>query len=323
MKLYNPEVFQGNLNKSGYFEGWYFKHSVADSGLIWSFIPGISLTGKGSHAFIQVINGITGKTKYIEFPVKEFIASSSGLYVKIGKSVFTRNFIELDFQTEEIQIQGRIDYSEVSPFPSRFLSPGIMGWYSFVPFMECKHGVVSMNHCLEGKLNINAQTVDFNGGKGYIEKDWGKSFPSCWIWMQANNFLEKSASVMFSVARIPWLGKHFMGFISFFFLFGEVYLFTSYNGSKIERISKTDEILEIELSNRETIIKMRITGNVAGSLKAPKHGEMDRIIKESVNARTEVELFSRKGEVLYKGFSQASGLEIVGQVMEMLENPKS
>jgi hypothetical protein len=320
MKLYKPEVFQGNIHKSGYFEGWYFKHTSAETGQIWSFIPGISLSRSASHAFIQVINGITGKTNYIEYPLHDFSASAAELWVKVGRSVFTRNYIKLDIQSEQIQIYGRINYSGVAPFPSRLLNPGIMGWYSFIPFMECKHGVVSMNHFLQGNLTIDGEHIDFSGGKGYVEKDWGKSFPSCWIWLQANNFHERSASVMFSVARIPWIGKHFMGFISFFFLNGKVYLFATYNGSVIRKILKSDDLLEIELHNKHNVIKLRIKGNIAGFLKAPKHGEMQRIIKESVNARTQVELYSVKGDLLFRGISQASGLEMVGQVLEMLEN---
>lgn len=56
-------------------------------------------------------------------------------------------------------------------------SPGIMGWYAWVPTMECYHGVVSLDHAISGKLMIEDQAHDFNGGRGYIEKDWGKSFP--------------------------------------------------------------------------------------------------------------------------------------------------
>ncbi len=53
------------------------------------------------------------------------------------------------------------------------------------PAMECYHGVVSMYHLLSGHLEINGDKVDFSGGKGYIEKDWGRSMPSDWIWIQA------------------------------------------------------------------------------------------------------------------------------------------
>ena len=48
----------------------------------------------------------------------------------------------------------------------------IMGWYYKLPFMECYHGVVSLNHDLKGSLNLNNIHYHFDDGKGYIEKDW-------------------------------------------------------------------------------------------------------------------------------------------------------
>ncbi|MEZ4893124.1 MAG: tocopherol cyclase family protein [Saprospiraceae bacterium] len=37
-------------------------------------------------------------------------------------------------------------------------------------------------------LTINGEELDFTGGKGYMEKDWGRSFPSAYFWMQTNHF---------------------------------------------------------------------------------------------------------------------------------------
>lgn len=65
MKLFKPEVFQGNLSGKRYFEGWYFKHVSADLQQVYSFIPGVALNASHPHAFIQVINGISGETQYI------------------------------------------------------------------------------------------------------------------------------------------------------------------------------------------------------------------------------------------------------------------
>ncbi len=92
-----------------------------------------------------------------------------------------------------------------------------MGWYAFVPFMECYHAVIGFDHPLEGKININGNEIDFTGGRGYIEKDYGKSFPSYYIWMQSNHFETEEISVMASVAKIPWLGSSFDGFVVGFF----------------------------------------------------------------------------------------------------------
>ena len=38
-RLYNPEIFQGNLRKKQYFEGWYFKQVTQDQAYTFSFIP--------------------------------------------------------------------------------------------------------------------------------------------------------------------------------------------------------------------------------------------------------------------------------------------
>jgi hypothetical protein len=37
--------------------------------------------------------------------------------------------------------QGDVRFTDTQPWPKMLGAPGIMGWYSFVPFMECKHGV--------------------------------------------------------------------------------------------------------------------------------------------------------------------------------------
>ena len=52
-----------------------------------------------------------------------------------------------------------------------------MGPFSYLSFMECYHGILSMKHSLEGTLSWNGQLIDFTNGIGYLEKDWGSSFP--------------------------------------------------------------------------------------------------------------------------------------------------
>ena len=47
-----------------------------------------------------------------------------------------------------------------------------MGWYGYMPFMECYHGILSMHHTISGELIYNDKTIDFNEGIGYTAKDW-------------------------------------------------------------------------------------------------------------------------------------------------------
>ena len=52
-----------------------------------------------------------------------------------------------------------------------------MGWYGYLPTMECFHGILSIDHKLKGALSIDDKKISFNNGRGYIEKDWGRNFP--------------------------------------------------------------------------------------------------------------------------------------------------
>jgi tocopherol cyclase len=84
MSVFKPEVFQGKLSYKRYFEGWYFKHVSKNIEHVYSFIPGISLNPENSHAFIQVINGLTGKTQYIEYPLSSFGFNKKTLELQLG-----------------------------------------------------------------------------------------------------------------------------------------------------------------------------------------------------------------------------------------------
>ena len=69
------------------------------------------------------------------------------------------------------------------------------------------HGVLGFDHAIQGVLAIDDQAVDFSGGRGYIEKDWGQSFPEAWVWFQTNHFERAGVYLTASVANIPWMGN--------------------------------------------------------------------------------------------------------------------
>jgi hypothetical protein len=312
-RLTRPSVFQGNLNKKRYFEGWYFKHVSADGNHILSVIPGVSLTSD-PHSFIQVIDGISGLTDYISFPINDFHASKETLALEIGDNQFTDKKIKLNLNGEKFRLSGSIIFNNTISWKGNLISPGIMGWYSWVPFMECYHDVVSLDHTLEGSLQVNANNINFSGGKGYIEKDWGSSFPECWIWVQANCFEIPGTSFMLSVAKIPWLGRFFIGHLCFLLYSGNLYKFMTWNGTKVQELSQNEHQVNISLSGPKHMLNINIIRTRAGQIKAPVLGSMERYIKESVNATVTVQLTSDKGKTLFTGSSPHAGLEVVGDI---------
>jgi len=311
IRLYNPGVFQGNLRKKNYFEGWYFKQVTKDLSQTFSFIPGISLVKNDPHSFIQVMDGSGRFTDYIRYPLEEFRWERKDLYVKVGSSVFTGSEIILDIESERTIVKGKIDFRNIIRYPKSILSPGIMGWYSFVPFMECNHGVVSVNHDLSGRISVNDKVISFDSGKGYIEKDWGVSFPEAWIWIQSNNFNEHDTSFMLSIAKIPWMGRFFIGLISFLYLKKQFYLYSTYNKSVFSVTGNNKDELEIILTNRTSELKIRVIKNSFCDLKAPVAGEMSRRIKESIDSEVHLHLSDRNVNQEYEGTGKNVGLEII------------
>jgi tocopherol cyclase len=315
-RIYSPEIFQGDLKKKNYFEGWYFKHVSADLEKVWSFIPGISLTEKYPHSFIQVMNGITGKTEYISYSPGEFTWDKKRLCIKIGGSVFTENHIDLKIENKNLKVSGHIDYENIIKYPKSLISPGIMGWYSFIPFMECKHGIVSVNHNLKGKISINDDIIDFDGGKGYIEKDWGTSFPESWLWIQANNFNDPDTSFTFSVAKIPWRGRYFIGFICFLYYKKKFWLYSTYNNSRISDLDQTGDSIILNLKNHNSILKVSTVKNTFGELRAPDSGDMSRRIKESIDSEVNLCLFDKNNNLIYSDISKRAGLEVIDKIFD-------
>jgi len=318
LRLYSPFVFQGKLKNSPYFEGWYFKHVSGNQQNTWSFIPGVSLNRNDPHAFIQIIDGIKGQTEYVRYPLSEFKFDYKSASLRVGRSFFFENSISLDIENERITISGEIQYHNSVKYPKSIANPGIMGWYSFIPFMECKHGIISVNHSLSGVLNMNDTLLNFDNGKGYIEKDWGKSFPEGWIWMQSNNFTEDETSFSFSIAKIPWLGKFFIGFISFLYFNKKFFLFSTYNKSVVTGIIHSGNTLEFELRNRDVILRVAARKSLFGELRAPVSGDMSRRIKESVDSEITLSLFDKHNNLIYNDTGKRAGLEVIEKIFDYL-----
>jgi hypothetical protein len=320
-KIFHPGVFQGSLKKKDYFEGWYFKHVSEGADDAFAVIPGVSLS-EDTHAFIQYNDGKTGKSSYFRYNISEFSFDSKKLKIRIGNSTFTTEGISLDLSNESFSIKGEIFYSAILKPPSNILMPGIMGWYSYVPWMECNHGVISVTHDLSGSLTVNGDLRQMSGGKGYIEKDWGISFPESWLWMQCNSFTSQSASAMISVAKIPWRGSYFIGFVAFFSLNGKTSILATYNGARIESLKRTGkDTTRVVIRKGEMVVKAEIVKNGEGVLKAPASGMMNNTIKESIASDVSLEVYNH-GKIIFSEYGTRAGYEETEGIFRYFTEPK-
>ena len=315
--ILNPGTYHGIGQKPPFFEGWYFKLVSADEKSKIAIIPGVIL-GRDAHAFVQVIDGSDGNTEYFTFPLDQFQADFPQFQLSIGANQFDSSHLRVDIQQPEGQISGEIKFGGLNPWPVRFFSPGVMGWYAWVPKMECYHGVLSFDHSLQGKLTLNGKEMDFSGGRGYIEKDWGQSFPAAWVWFQSNHFKNAAACITASVAIIPWVGNSFKGFIVGFWLDGKLHRFTTYRGSKIESLEISDDHVAWVLRNRTHRLRLNACRAQGGLLRGPTPLDMGKRVMETLNASIEVRLETLRGDVLFEGTGENAGLEVIGDLQRLL-----
>jgi hypothetical protein len=312
-KINNSILFQGSLRNKNYFEGWYYKMVSSDGSCSIAFIPGISLTKHHSHAFIQVF--VTNanadlKTIYLEFDKSDFNVNDSPFELCIQQNIFTEHGIDILIENDDLNIQGKLKFSGNTNIETSWFSPSIMGFFAFFTFMECYHGVVNMSHKLEDNLNIDGKSLNFSGGKGYIEKDWGKSFPSEYVWMQSNHFNNGGTSFMFSEAIIPFKAFHFNGLIVNLIIDGKEYRFATYNGSKVnaKAIKSNSVYYEIKKGKLKLIVEAVNENTI--SLSSPKNGAMIQSIKEGLSGIIKLQLFENNN-LIYQDSGTHAGLEIM------------
>jgi hypothetical protein len=315
--LWHPACYHGWGRSKRFFEGWYYKLVSVNETHAFAIIPGIAMDENGQQqAFIQVLDGKKNTAWYHRFPVEDFCPTPRKHALWIGDNFFSEKKIILDLP----QLKGKVSFEDTVSWSNSLLSPGIMGPFSFVPFMECYHGILSMNHVLKGGLCFKEENISFSEGLGYTEKDWGHSFPAGYIWMQSNHFSSPGISVKASMAIIPWLGSSFIGHIAGVLFNGKLYEFTTYNGTKVKLCLITEKTVKIEMENPQYRLSLRAKRDQATSLAAPIAGFMDARIEESMKATIEVGLFDKKTNVfLLKDKGSSAGIEVAGDYARLLK----
>ena len=318
-KISHPIIFQGNRQGKNYFEGWYYKHVSRDEKTVVSFIPGVSFATDDAHSFVQYIyvsldekNRKTIKTGYFRYPLEDFVASDKPFLIRVADNYFSESEIAVKLSDDNINVEGTLKFGSLLLIKKSILMPNIMGFFAYVPKMECYHGIISMNHILHGKLTIDQKEIDFDEGKGYIEKDWGTSFPKRYIWIQCNNFKNKNTSVFLSMADIPFMGKSFFGHICNLIIDDHEYRFATYNKSKLKVELITDQKLVLSFEKNKAILRIEANLSNTGDLIAPQKGRMENITKEGLSGEVKISIWDKQREIAYEDNGTMAGIEISG-----------
>lgn len=263
----------------GLFYGWYFKCQSDTQTL--AVIPAVHRTGDKKTCSIQVITEEHSWT--VSLPIEAF--RQKGKTIFIGKSRFGERGIRLAICVPGLKVNGRLEFGSL--FPLRY---DIMGPFSLVPFLECRHSIWSMKHTVRGTVSVNGTEYFFDGAEGYWEGDRGRSFPKEYIWTQCSFH---GGALMLSVADIPMAGFHFQGIIGIVLLDGREYRLATYLGAKTVRIR--DGLVRVIQGRME--LEAELLERAGKPLMAPARGDMVRTIHESAACRAKYR-FRKNGRTL-------------------------
>jgi hypothetical protein len=313
----HPAWYHGEDRRPPYFEGWYFKLISPDRSLRYAIIPGIFLSDdpERHHAFVQVFDGVSGKVSYHRYPAAAFQALAGEFDIRIGPNRFTRHQIELHIDDELRKVEGVVDMGAGEGWPVTLTAPGVMGWFGWVPIMECYHGILSFDHTIAGALTVDGERLDFSGGRGYIEKDWGQSFPGGWVWMQTNHFSTPGVSFSASIAIVPSLGTWFPGFLAGLWMNGEFIRFATYTGAKTVTLDVSDDHVFWVVADKQ--YRLEITAARAGAsvLPGPTRDNMNMRVPETLQADIELRLTPAGGGApIFHDTGHCAGLEVAGDL---------
>ncbi|MGI5897147.1 MAG: tocopherol cyclase family protein [Oscillospiraceae bacterium] len=276
-----------------YFEGWYLKHQNGRDTL--ALIPAVHTDRQGRRsASLQVITNEGSYTA--QFPIWQCSVQEHPTVFRLGNNLFSEHGCRLSCQTRELSLRGVLRYGPMARPDS-----DIMGPFRFVPFLECRHSVFSFCHRVDGHVTVNGKSYCFRNGAGYMEGDRGRSFPSRYLWTQANIGAD---SVLLSVADIPYCGVRFNGCIASVYLDGKEHRFATYYGARILSLHDGTVVLQ----QGSSVLAVRLLEASPHPLHAPRSGSMTRTIHESPSCKVQYRLV-QNGKTLLNAVSEQASFE--------------
>lgn len=233
---------------------------------------------------------------HIDFPYALFQSSRKDFHIRIADNHFDENGMRLCLRTPDLSAVGSVRFGPLSP-----IRYDIMGPFRYVPFMECRHSVVSMQHTVNGTVHINGVPYHFDEAIGYIEGDRGRSFPKQYAWTQC---CFDGGSLMLSVADIPLGSMCFTGVICVIHWQGKEYRLATYLGAKVVKIHQG----ELVIRQGNTVFAAKLIEKHIHPLRAPVNGMMSRTIHESAACRAAYS-FSENGHTVFSFESSKASFE--------------
>jgi hypothetical protein len=321
--IWTPEIYHGKDKRPPFFEGWYYKLTEPNQGQSIAFIPGVFFGSAPniSFSFIQVVDEERKQVTFFRFPLDAFSSEPNPFRIQIQDNIFSKQEIRVNLSDGVDSLNGSIELSDALPWPVTFALPGYMGWFAFLPFVQCYHGVVNRNSLIRsGELTINGRSISFQEGKGYIEKDWGNSFPESYLWLQSNHFEDPNVSLVVSLARMMIMGKARKVFVVGLTLRERFFCFANYTRASVTLTEITTDQIRLSVEDRHFHLEIKADRTPGLDLVIPSLKGMEVGSNQTLSSKLDVTLSKKSNGILSPLFSQigkSACLEVKGNLSDL------
>jgi tocopherol cyclase len=283
LRKYNPSSLQGGFDRDKYFEGWFQKVYSAEHKLSFIIIYGYAT--RHSHdtfGFIQV-HIPHQEPVLMHFPKDEVFCDPAQHLVRMGKHTLSAK--EIAINTEEMGINlSMMDNEPIRTFKNS------MGYSYVIPNLPCYHSVLNKAHAVSGEIRNIQKSYSFVNEIGYLEKNWGTSFPEKYLWLHAVDPKDPEVSLLFSQAEIVWLGRKFTRHVGHLHYDGKVLDLRKLKKCvvSISNISSHNQLIRISSTSIQLELLIALDQKIL--FKGPQDGVLSRDILHHTDARMDVSL---------------------------------
>jgi hypothetical protein len=219
----------------------------------------------------------------VYFPKAELSCGRERHIMRMGSNTLSRDRIEVTADGVSICL----NFSGNQPIKSFRNS---MGYSYFVPGLPCYHSVVNTAHLVSGVVQVRDSRYELDHELGYLEKNWGSSFPDRYFWLHAVDRTDSQVSILFSQAEIQWLGRRFIRHVGHIRLYGWLIDIRDLIDLRIEIFNPDAGGLILRLMSRSIQLEIRITQGRRILFKGPRDGQLSRDIPHYADAMMDMSL---------------------------------
>jgi tocopherol cyclase len=215
-------------HSAGFFEGWYFRLTLPElrESVAWMYsienpAGGTAYQGGGAQ-----ILGIKEEYLWRSLPdIQLFQAERDRLalsHFRGAEGYCATATLHRGFLQEPSGKSAKWEYTTQPIYgwgAPRQAQRATAGWLSALPIFEPGWQVLMAHGLATGWLDWNGDRYEFRDAPAYAEKNWGRSFPTKWFWLQCNAFEQQPSlsltaaggkrQVLWWVEDVAMIGLHY------------------------------------------------------------------------------------------------------------------